>query len=57
MRRMVMEFPIIVQNSVIRMVQLEKVLQRPAGLFLSVFDIVGFDRRNINDLLLPEQPE
>ena len=51
---MVMEFPIIVQNSMVRMVQLEKVLQRPAGLLLSILDIVGFDRWNINGLLLPE---
>jgi hypothetical protein len=40
MRGMVVEFPLVVQDGVIRVVQFEQVLQGPSGLFVGCVDIM-----------------
>lgn len=47
-----MELPIIPQDGIIGMVQLEQVLQRPCILLLGVLKVMGLDGRDINSLLL-----
>lgn len=49
---MIMEFPLIIQNRIVRMVQFEQVLQRPRGLLLCAVDLMDLHRRDINHLLL-----
>lgn len=48
MRHMVVELKIVVYDSVIDMIELKEVLQRPCPLFMRHFDIVDFNGRNGN---------
>lgn len=52
MRCVIMEFPIIIQNSMVRMVQFQEMFQRARGLLLSILDLVDFHRRDVDSLLL-----
>lgn len=52
MRGMIMELPIIPQDGILGMVQLEQVLQRPCILLLGVLKVMGLDGRDINSFLL-----
>lgn len=52
MRCVIMEFPIIKQNSVVRMVQFQEMFQRARWLLLCILDIVDFHRGNVDSLLL-----
>lgn len=47
MRRMIMKLPLIIQNSVVRMVQLQQVLQRAGRLLLRVLDFEALDGRDL----------
>lgn len=47
MRHMVMELPVIIQNRMIGMIQLQQVLHGPRGLFRGVFYIMHFCRWDI----------
>lgn len=53
-----MKFPVIMQNRVIRMVQLEQMLQRPRRLLMRGFNLMDLDRRDIKHLAAaPERKE
>lgn len=41
---MVMKFPVVVEDSIVRVIQLEQMLQPSRGLFLGVLDLVNLDR-------------
>lgn len=48
MGHVVVELGIVVENGVVRMVQLEQVFQRPCSLFVSCLDIVDLDRLQVD---------
>lgn len=54
MRHMVIELPLIKQNGMIGMVQLDQMLQRAGWLLGRILDLVNFGRWNLEMRFLPE---
>lgn len=52
MRHVIMICQMIEENSVVSMIQLEQMLQRPRSLFLLGLDIMNLDRLESDDLYL-----
>lgn len=52
---MVMEFPVIIQNGIVGMIQFKQMLQRPRRLLLCVIEVVNLNRRDIDSLLLQRE--